>query len=136
MAGDIDEIDGYSDDYSSDDSFNSDILVEGDGSPNVYPTVSTSPSVPDDGGYSGTLQNILGSVGDVINNLPQTAKNLGTAVGSVKHTIDVSKTNYKHAETAAASGNNLGTWWQYASTTDKLMIGLAVVGIFVALKGK
>jgi hypothetical protein len=137
MAGDLAEIDGGSYDPTivsgnSDEFFNSETLVTGDGDVNAYPTISDNPQTPTDGAYSGTTQNLLGSVGTVIANLPKTATAIGTAVGTAQHNIAQAGTNYTAAETAAANGNNVGTWWQYASNTDKAMIILAVVGIIVA----
>ena len=70
---------------------------------------------------------LLGSIGT-------TARDLGTAVGKIQRDMRTASENYRQARDAAASGNSLSLWWQYASTTDKLMVGLAVVGIIVALK--
>lgn len=78
---------------------------------------------------SWNLKDLLGSIGT-------TAKNLGTAVGTIRKDVKDAKGNYTKAQAAAYSGNSLGTWWQYASTTDKLMVGLGVAGILVVLLKK
>jgi hypothetical protein len=147
MAGDFwttDEgFDNYSDTnnstFSNADSnaslvpFSSDVLVEGDGTYNQVPTITDSPQSNSDGPYTG-WQNLLGSIGTTIQNAPKIGTALGTAVGNAEHNINQGVANYNHAQSAAASGNNLSTWFQNASTTDKLMIGLAVIGIIVALE--
>lgn len=76
---------------------------------------------------SSSVLQLLGSIGT-------TARDVGTAVGTVQKQFKDASVNYNQARTNAAGGNKLGTWWMYASTTDKLMVGLAVVGIIVALK--
>lgn len=142
----MNSLDFYSDDQSLDNfedvndgggdgGFSSDGLVEGDGTWDVLPTISDSPSSSrDSGSLSSSVSNILGSIGTTLQQLPATARSLGTAVGTAKHDLHQAQANYTAAEHAASTGNGLSTWWQYASTTDKLMVGLAVVGIFVALK--
>ncbi len=75
-------------------------------------TYQTSPSV---------LQ-LLGSIGT-------TARDVGTAAGTIKRDFEQAGTNYKTAYNAAAQGNSLQQWWLYASTTDKIMVGLGIAGI-------
>ncbi len=128
---DIFSWDSFGSDASIEDSqvpgFTGDVVydfteLQGDG--NSAPVVSdvTPQTTP-------TLQQLLGSGGIV-----QTARDLGTAVGTIQQQINAAGPAYTQARTNAATGNKLGTWWQYASTTDKLMVGLAVIGIIVALK--
>lgn len=108
--------------------FNSDILVEGRGGA-VLPTQSDTAQYNSDGPFTG-IGNLLGSIGT-------TAKNLGTTVGTAQRTIADAKTNYNTAKNAAASGNSIGTFWLYATATEKMMIILAAAGIAVVLmKGK
>lgn len=65
---------------------------------------------------------ILGSIGT-------TARDLGTAIGSIKHDISTAGAQYKAGYNATSQGNSLQTWWLYASMTDKLMVGLGVAAI-------
>lgn len=122
------------DDNVSMSPYNSDVLVEGDGTLDFVPTITDSPQVASNGGYGATGTNLLGDAASLIQNAPNIGKQLGTAVGTAQNNINKGITNFQTAQSAAASGNNLSTWWQYASTTDKLMIGLAIVGILVAVK--
>lgn len=148
MAGFFDEIDsGDFDNYSdlnnsvfanpdsnaSLDPSNGDSLIMGDGTVNYVPLTSDKPQSSAGSPYSG-IGNFLGSIGTTVQNLPAIAQSAGTLVGTAQHNIAQAGTNYTNAQQAAASGNQLSTWWQYASTTDKLMIGLAVVGILIAMK--
>lgn len=94
--------------------------LQGDGnSPGVVSDTSGQTS-------SSPLQ-LLGSVGS-------TARDLGTAVGTLQRDLKNAGKNFSNARNAAANGNSLSTWWQYASTTDKMMVGLAALAILVALK--
>lgn len=95
-------------------------ILQGDG--NSMPVQTDS-----SGQVASTPLQILGSIGS-------TARDLGTAVGTIKRDFKTAGAQYRNAENAASTGNSLSTWWQYASTTDKLMVGLAVVAIIVALK--
>lgn len=79
----------------------------------------------------GSDQQKLGS-GISLPNIAQLGTDVGTAVGTIQRQAAQAKANYNAAQGAAASGNSLSTWWLYASTTDKLMVGLAIVGIIVA----
>ena len=81
----------------------------------------------DSGQIASTALQKLGSIGD-------TARDLGTAIGTFRRNISGAGAQYRAAQDAAYNGNSLSTWWQYASTTDKLMVGLAVVAILVSLK--
>lgn len=81
-------------------------------------------------GVSSVLQK-LGSIDYV-----KTARDLGTAVGTVRNTAAQIGPAFSNAQAQAASGNSLGTWWQYASTTDKLVVGLAAATlVFMLAKG-
>lgn len=105
------------------------------GNGNAPPLVSDPPQSSASGGIAQpTTSNLLGSIGSILGNAPKIGTALGTAVGTAEHNVQQGITNFNGASSTAASGNSLGTWWTYASTTDKLMVGLAVVGIFVALK--
>ena len=105
----------------------------GDG--NAPPLVSDPPQSATSGtAGAGTTQNLLGSVGSLISNAPKIGTSLGTALGTAENNIKTGISNFTGSSTAAASGNSLSVWWANAATTDKVMIGLAVVGIIVALK--
>lgn len=148
MAGFFDEVDSdafdnYSDTNNSSfdnpdadaslDPFNSDRLIMGDGTYNMVPLTTDTPQSSLDSPYAGA-GNILGAIGSTIQNLPNIGRSLGTMVGTAENNANAAVANYNSAHAAAASGNKLSTWWQYASMTDKVMIGLAAVGILIALK--
>ena len=108
----------------NDSQFDSETLVTG--SDNTAPVISDTPQ---SGGFTwGGLHNILGAIG-------QTARDVGTTVGSIKRAGRDIEGNYKTAEANAASGNKLGQWWQYSSTTDKVMIGIGIAGLYLVIKG-
>ena len=77
---------------------------------------------------TGSVLEKLGSVDYV-----KAAKDVGTAVGTFQRRVDEAKHGYANSLHAAQTGNSLGSWWQYASTTDKLVVGLAVVTIIIML---
>lgn len=79
--------------------------------------------------FTPTLTQMLGSA-------PTVARDVGTAIGNTQRQLGSLGGIFSSARSNAASGNGLATWWAYASTTDKLMVGLAVVGILVALRGE
>ena len=101
-----------------------DPIMNGDG--NNLPVVSTQTAA----GAASALQ-ILGSAGKL-------ATQAGTAVGNIQKQLASVGPNFNNARVAASSTNplsGLSVWWQNAPTTDKLMVGLAIVGILVALRG-
>ncbi len=95
--------------------------------PNDPPTLSDyNPN--SDGNFSvGSTVQLLGSASTV-------ARDLGTAAGQISAQVKGAPAAFQKGYNATATNNKLSTWWQYASTTDKMMIGLAVVAILVALK--
>ena len=93
---------------------------------NVVPLVSDERDV----GGASVLQK-LGSI-----DISSTARNMGAIVGNVQYQAGQAVANFRGARNAAASDNKLMLWWQYASTTDKIMAGLAVAGILVVLLKK
>ena len=121
---------GYSADWldnadaMSSSGFQADQSVTGDSQ--TMPTQSDSPQVAGPS-WSG-IHNLLGAIGT-------TARDLGTAVGSVKNAANTAKGQYNTAQQNAASGNKLGQWWQYSSTTDKIMVGIGVAGLVLVLRG-
>ncbi len=80
-----------------------------------------------DGAFTG-LKNLTGSLGT----LTTRARELGTAVGTVQRQIQGSGAEFTAARRQAVSGDKMGQWWAYASTTDKVLIGLAAVGVAIA----
>ncbi len=115
----------YSVDFSVPDvstpPFNSDILVEGDGSANFPPVISDPPQ-SSIGSILNSAQKILGS-----------ASELGTAAGTIQRQVSTFGSQFNKAKATAASGNSIGTFWQYATPTDKIVIVLAAVGVLIAL---
>lgn len=124
----LDEFDDY---YGSGDPYNEDAVVmpQSDvmitGSPATYNVVSDTPESSIGSVFSSALS-ILGSIG-------KTARDVGTAVGTVRRDLKAAEGEYRVAQTNAYQGNALGQWWQYSTTQDKMMIGLAVAGIAVVL---
>jgi len=92
----------------------------------ALPTVSTDMQNSNDSGFDSFL-NKLGSIGT-------TATQLGTAAGTAVRNVKQAETNYKTAYNNAATGNSIGTFWQYATPVEKAMIILAVVAIVVTLE--
>lgn len=90
----------------------------------AYPLVSDQTH----SGNADTLNKLGSAISD-----PNLARNLGSAVGSIEKQIQGFSGQFNAAKNATATGNSLSTWWMYASTTDKLMVGLAVLGIVVVL---
>jgi len=101
--------------------FESDVLVTGGNDPNAVPVVSSSPQTSQ-GSPFDSIVSILGSVG-------RTARDIGTAVGTARRDIATARKEYSVAEANARQGNALGQWWQYSTTQDKLVIGLALAGV-------
>lgn len=103
---------------------------EGEEAQNI--TQGDRPNSPSQGPFTG-LSKLLGSIGS-------TARDLGTAVGTVKRDVKRAGAEYRKAEDAAENGNKLQQWWKYSSDTDKLVVGLAFVGVAIAayqaFKGK
>lgn len=83
-----------------------------------------------------TTAQSIPSVTQILGSAPTVARDVGTAIGDTQRQLGSLGKIFSGARSNAASGNGLGTWWAYASTTDKLMVGLAVVGIVVALRGE
>lgn len=103
--------------------FESTVLVEGDSQ--TFPTI-TDPGQRASGGAFTGLANLLGSIGT-------TARNVGTAVGSVQRDVRLAPQQYEAARQQAASGNRVGQWWNYSTGADKMtiLIGLAGLGLVV-----
>jgi len=105
------------------------------GGVNTPPLIGSPASSPADSPFTG-IGNWLGSIGTV-------ARDLGTAVGTIRHDIAVAGPNYRAAERAAANPSptsKLQQWWLYASGTDKAVILLGGLGVMFAaaqfFKGK
>lgn len=89
------------------------------------PTQSTDMQNSNDSAYGGFL-NKLGSIGTI-------ATQAGTAIGTAQRQISQAQGNYNAAKANASSGNSIGTFWLYASSTDKIMIVLAATAILITL---
>lgn len=118
---DIFAMDGYDDGSGVDtigvpDDFG---ILQGDGN---SPPVQTD-NTPQ---RSSSILDILGSIGS-------TARDLGTAVGKIEHDVKAAGPAYQEARNNAKTGNSLGTWWQYASTTDKMMVGIGIAGLLLVV---
>ena len=92
------------------------------GDNNSLPVVSTSTV----SGAANVAQ-LLGSAGT-------TATQLGTAIGNAQKQLASVVPNFKAGLAAGSSTNPLSAWLANASTTDKLLVGLSIVAIVVALK--
>ena len=91
----------------------------------AVPTMSTP-------GQSGSpsLMQILGSLGTY-------ARDVGTAVGSVRRDITGAGRAYNTAYNQAANPtpqNKLAQWWAYSSMTDKLTVGIGIAGLYYIAK--
>lgn len=126
----------YGTDSGADDgglTINPDVYMAGDSiSP---PLVSMPTQNAQDGPFTG-VKNLLGSFGSVA----QTARDLGTAVGTVERDLKGARGEFSTARENARTGNKLAQWWDYAPMTDKVMVGIGVAGlalvIYQTFKGK
>lgn len=90
----------------------------------VVPVTTDPPVTPSEGPFTG-VQNWLGSLGTI----RETARDLGTAVGTIQRDLKGAQGEYTKARTNASTGNAAGQWWAYASPMDKAMLGIAAVGL-------
>lgn len=84
-------------------------------------------------GSGGSPGGVLGSILSEIQALPKQAASAGTLVGTIKSDLNQAKVNYAAGQTAASTNNSLATWWLYASTTDKLIVGLTAATVLIML---
>jgi len=120
FSWDAEDEGSYSDDIQSFDDLP---ILQGDGN---------SPPVQSDTMPQGG-RSILDTLGGMVGNISQYARDLGTAVGQVQRDVKGADDAFKGARDAQLHGSNLSTWWQYTSTTDKVMIGLAALGVGLVL---
>lgn len=109
-------------DVSFNPTFESDTLILG--TPNDPPVISDLPQ--SNGDWWSGIKNVLGSVGTI-------ARDVGTAVGNAERARTAASQQYQTARTNARNDNKIMQWWQYSSTQDKVMAGLALVGVAVAI---
>jgi hypothetical protein len=101
--------------------------------------IANSPALVSDnmqssaGSPFATANSLMGAIGSFANNVTLLARNVGTAVGTVKRTVATAETEYKIAERNAESGNKLQQWMQYSSTQDKLTVGIGIAGLLFLL---
>jgi hypothetical protein len=100
-------------------------------------TGESPPVVSDTNGPSPfNLRDFLGSIGTAARNVGSTARDIGTAVGTVRASTQNAQNQYRDAQSAAADtgpGAKLRQWWVYAPTSEKVMAGLALAGLAIAL---
>lgn len=89
---------------------------------------NNSPPLQSDPGkaQTATILQLLGSA-------PQLARDVGTAVGTVRRQVEAVGPAYNNAQIAAYHGGSLATWWQYETTANKAMILIGIAGIVVVL---
>ncbi len=113
----------YGDDFiPREDVLYSDDILTGAGF-NDPALVAMAPQSPSDAGWS--FQSIM----DAIGNLGQTARDIGTVVGTAERDIKSVSGEYQTARNNAKTGNRLGQWWDYAPTTEKVMVGIGLAGL-------
>ena len=98
------------------------------GAPNDLPVISSNQQTSVDSPFT-TFRQLLGSIGSVA----QSARDVGTAVGTVQRDIDNAGKTYNNARVNARTGNSAAQWWNYSNPTDKMMIVLAALGVAVAI---
>jgi hypothetical protein len=116
-----DEFDGNQSDAETARLMRQDDSIEMSGDNNSPPIVSD----PGKANVASVLQ-LLGSA-------PQVARDVGTAVGTVRRQVEGIGPAYTNAQNAAYQGNSLSTWWQYETTANKAMILIGIAGIAVVL---
>lgn len=99
------------------------------GSADQLPTQSDQPA----GGAYNSFLDLMGSIGT-------TARDVGTAVGTVRADLRAAEdqargavVQYRTAQHNANTGNRVGQFWQYATPVEKVMVGLAIIGVGVAV---
>lgn len=110
--------------YFADDDYFSGSVTGPDDSIDIQ---GDAPSSPKDGPFTG-FSKLMGSIGT-------TARDLGTAVGTVKRESRGAVGQYKSAENAAENPRSSGRamqWWSYATPSDKAMLILAAAGVAIA----
>lgn len=108
-------------------SFGSDLELSGSGG-TPYPLVTFEPQSSERSPFAGVLD-LLGSIGT-------TARDIGTAVGTIERAKDEASGEYQAARNAAKSGSVFGTMhqaWLYATPMEKTMVILGVLGVGVAI---
>lgn len=93
------------------------------GSPNNLPTTST----PVDGQKSNPFDFAVAR--DLAVNASKIARDVGTAIGTLRREITAAPGAFSSAEKAAANNNKIQQWWLYSSPTDKLTVGIGLVGL-------
>ena len=111
--------DGNPDNYSTERAGTDLTTLQGDG--NSLP-VQIDTDVP----RQTSVTQLLGSSGTL-------ARDVGTAFGTLRRQVSTAGSDFRSASGNASRGNSLGTWWQYASTTDKLVVGLAAVTVVLMM---
>ena len=101
------------------------------GSPNQLNLVSTQMQTSGPGnGAITTLSNLLGNVRGI-------AAQIGGAVGSIRNAGNEAKTGYQvglNAGSRPTASNKLQYWLATASTTDKLTVGIGILGLVLLFR--
>jgi type II secretory pathway component PulM len=50
-------------------------------------------------------------------------------VGTVERDFNQAGENFQRARNNAKEGNKLAVWWDYAPTTEKVMVGIGIAGL-------
>lgn len=105
----------------------------------VETTNVVSYKIISDPGQTSTygIGDVLGSIGTLVQNAATIGRDIGTMVGTAQKNVNTGVANYQTAKNAASTTSPTGglqQWWLYSSTTDKLAIGLAAIGVLLILK--
>lgn len=106
-----------------------DLLTGGNGGP---PAIGETPQQ----NTQFSMKDFLGSLGSAAKSVSTAARDIGTAVGTVQGTAKQAEIDYKNAKVEAASptiSSKLRQWWNFSSTNDKIIAGLGVAGVIVAI---
>lgn len=109
---------------------NSSVLLSGgNGAP---PAIGETPQE----NQSFGLKDFLGSIGSSVKMITTSARDIGTAVGTVQGAANQAKIDFNNAKAQAASptvSSKIKQWWNFSTTNDKIIAGLGAACLIVAV---
>lgn len=105
------------------------------GSSNSLPTIGSAPQTA---GQSGdvfdSVNGYIKRLGQLSTSITQTARSVGQAVGAIEGQTANAARAYNAGREDAGRGMAVKYWWDSTSTSDKAMLALTAVGVFLALR--
>lgn len=105
------------------------------GSVNSFPTIGSAPQrAGQPGDVFDDVNGWIKKFGQLSTTITQTARAVGQTVGAIEgQTANVTRA-YNAGRQDAGKGMAAKYWWDSTSTTDKLMLGVAVLGVVLVLR--